>query len=152
MTNLQLATVPKDLRHSNSSPCTISLSSSANKPTNIPTSFSTYMITLNINISAYDLWITTLSRDPGERDCSTLHCYLSVLWPQRTWLFCEIIKKMACYSTNLNPKDMEKQQTANTRQQTSCFPGTVRAWGLISRLMMYVWCTYTHPRGWRADA
>lgn len=94
MTNPQLATVPKDLRHSSSSECTISLSSSANEPTNIPTPFSIYIIILNINISAYNMWITTPSCDLGEHHCSpALHCYFSVLWPEQTWLFCEIIEK-----------------------------------------------------------
>lgn len=43
------------------------------------------------------------------------------------------------------PQRHEKQQTANIRQQTLCFPGTVQSCGLISRLIMYSMCNvYTH--------
>lgn len=153
MTNPQLATVPKDLRHSSSSECTISLSSSANDPTNIPTPFPIYIIILNINISAYDLWITTPRWDLGEHYCSpALHCYFRVLWREQTWLFCEIIEKWHVTAQTWTTNTWKKKQTANIRQQTSCSPGTVQAWGLVSKLIIYVWCIYTHPWGWRADA
>lgn len=53
-----IGNVPKDLRHSSTSACTISLSSSVNEPTvtnEVP--FSGYII-LFIIISAFNLWMS----------------------------------------------------------------------------------------------
>lgn len=58
MTNPQLAMFPKDLRHSSTSACTISLSSSVNEPTvtnEVP--FSGYIISFII-ISGFNLWMS----------------------------------------------------------------------------------------------
>lgn len=143
MTNPQLATFPKDLRHSSSPACTISLSSSVNEPT-VTTCFLWTTILLNLSSGP-----TARGRDLRRRYRSAaLLRRLIVPGPEPTWLFCEIIEKW----------HVTAQTETTETLKTDCNYGAAHAmfsWRRrrVSRtLIMYGWCICPQARDWRADA